>query len=46
MTLEAYEIKGEFHRGERLYRVLHLALLERMKQNPRVLKAGGDIRSM
>merc|ERR1719422_336539 len=34
----AYEIKGEFHRGERLYRAHHLPLLQSMKQNPAVLK--------
>lgn len=39
LTKMAYEIKGEFNRGERLYRVLHLPLLETMKRDPRVLKA-------
>lgn len=39
LTKMAYEIKGEFHRGERLYRVLHLPLLETMKRDLRVLKA-------
>jgi serine/threonine protein kinase len=34
----AYEIKGEFLRGERLYRVTHLELLQAMKRNPAVLK--------
>ncbi|CAK9051651.1 unnamed protein product [Durusdinium trenchii] len=39
LTKMAYEIKGEFHRGERLYRVLHLPLLEQMKRDVRALKA-------
>lgn len=39
LTKMAYEIKGEFHRGERLYRVHHLPLLESMKQGQHVLKA-------
>lgn len=38
LTKMAYEIKGEFHRGERLYRAHHLPLLQSMKQNPAVLK--------
>lgn len=39
LTRSAYEIKGEFHRGERLYRVNHLPLLESMKHDARVLKS-------
>lgn len=39
LTKMAYEIKGEFHRGERVYRVHHLPLLQAMKQNPAVLKS-------
>lgn len=39
LTKMAYEIKGEFHRGERLYKVVHLPLYESMKRDPRVLKA-------
>jgi len=38
LTKMAYEIKGEFNRGERLYRVHHLPLLESMKKDQRVLK--------
>lgn len=33
LTKMAYEIKGEFLRGERLYRVNHLPLLQSMKSN-------------
>lgn len=39
LTKMAYEIRGEFHRGERLYRVNHLPFLESMKHDQRVLKA-------
>lgn len=39
LTKMAYEIKGEFHRGERLYRAHHLPLLQRMKKSPNVLKS-------
>lgn len=39
LTKMAYEIKGEFHRGERLYRAHHQPLLQAMKQNPSVLKS-------
>jgi serine/threonine protein kinase len=38
LTKMAYEIKGEFLRGERLYRVLHLPLLASAKQDSRVLR--------
>lgn len=38
LTKMAYEIKGEFLRGERLYRVMHLPLLQAMKCDPDVLK--------
>lgn len=38
LTKMAYEIKGEFLRGERLYRVVHLPMLQAMKRNPEVLK--------
>lgn len=38
LTKSAYEIKGEFLRGERLYRVAHLPLLQSMKRDPAVLK--------
>lgn len=38
LTKMAYEIKGEFHRGERLYRVDHLPMLQSMKQSTEVLK--------
>jgi len=38
LTKMAYEIKGEFLRGERLYRVDHLPLLQSMKRDPEVLK--------
>jgi len=34
LTKVAYEIKGEFLRGERLYRVNHLPTLQEMKRNP------------
>lgn len=39
LTKSAYEIKGEFFRGERLYRVMHLPLLQAMKRDPAVLKS-------
>lgn len=39
LTKMAYEIKGEFLRGERLYRVDHLPLLQSMKRSPAVLKS-------
>jgi serine/threonine protein kinase len=39
LTKMVYEIKGEFLRGERLYRVNHLPVLQSMKQNPAVLKS-------
>jgi serine/threonine protein kinase len=39
LTKVAYEIKGEFLRGERLYRVNHLPVLQSMKQNPAVLRS-------
>lgn len=38
LTKMAYEIKGEFLRGERVYRVIHLPLLQRMKRDVRNLK--------
>jgi len=38
LTKMAYEIKGEFLRGERLYRVVHLPMLQAMKRNPEVFK--------
>lgn len=38
LTKSAYEIKGEFLRGERLYRVMHMPLLQQMKRDPAVLK--------
>lgn len=38
LTKTAFEIKGEFLRGERLYRVIHLPLLQRMKQDIDILK--------
>ncbi|CAE8619170.1 unnamed protein product [Polarella glacialis] len=38
LTKSFYEIKGEFNRGERVYRVNHLPLLESMKRDSRVLK--------
>lgn len=38
LTKMAYEIKGEFLRGERLYRVVHLPMLQAMKRDPEVLK--------
>jgi len=38
LTKMAYEIKGEFLRGERLYRVVHLPMLQAMKRDPAVLK--------
>jgi len=38
LTKMAYEIKGEFLRGERLYRVNHLPMLQSMKQDPSVLR--------
>jgi len=38
LTKSVYEIKGEFHKGERLYRANHLPLLQSMKQNAAVLK--------
>jgi len=40
LTKMAYDIKGEFLRGERLYRVNHLPMLQAMKQDPAVL---GDL---
>jgi len=39
LTKMAYEIKGEFARGERLYRVHHLPTLCAMKRDPQVLQA-------
>jgi len=39
LTKSAYEIKGEFLRGERLYRVNHLPLLQAMKRDHTVLKS-------
>lgn len=44
LTKMAYEIKGEFLRGERLYRVVHLPMLQAMKRDPAVLK--GMIRQL
>lgn len=38
LTKMAYEIKGEFVRGERVYRAHHQPLLQSMKQNPIFLK--------
>lgn len=38
LTKTAYEIKGEFLRGERLYRVNHLPALQLMKREPSELK--------
>eukprot|EP00927_Polykrikos_kofoidii_P023657 TRINITY_DN21719_c0_g3_i1.p1 TRINITY_DN21719_c0_g3~~TRINITY_DN21719_c0_g3_i1.p1 ORF type:complete len:839 (-),score=131.85 TRINITY_DN21719_c0_g3_i1:85-2559(-) len=39
LTKCAYEIRGEFLRGERLYRVHHQPLLQSMKQRETVLKS-------
>lgn len=38
LTKMAYEIKGEFLQGARLYRVMHLPMLQAMKRDPEVLK--------
>lgn len=38
LTKTAYEIKGEFLRGERLYRVNHLPALQLMKRDPSELR--------
>jgi len=38
LTKMAYQIKGEFLRGERLYRVTHLPMLQLMKRDIRVLQ--------
>mmetsp|Transcript_63623 Transcript_63623/g.207568 ORF Transcript_63623/g.207568 Transcript_63623/m.207568 type:complete len:542 (-) Transcript_63623:76-1701(-) len=38
LTKMAYNIRGEFYRSERIYRVNHMPLMETMKQRPAVLK--------
>jgi dual specificity tyrosine-phosphorylation-regulated kinase 2/3/4 len=38
LTKACFEIKGEFVRGERLYRVIHQPLMQAMRRNPVYLK--------
>jgi len=38
LTKMVYEIKGEFNRGERIYRVLHLPLMQGFKRDISLLK--------
>jgi len=38
LTKTAYEIKGEFLRGERMYRVVHLPVLQSMKRDLEIFK--------